>query len=226
MHMSCTHMRGGAGWTAARHRRRHTAGRDGSMSRGNVWRVSGVKKRQSQGNGSMQRVSARRARMSADRGGDQGSVCRGSSSAQEFTRAGRVSSQGKKGRAYEGAPAASRTMAQISGSQRVVVTLIISQLGVCVGVIRRGSDNDAVTCVSRYSLPYYWVDCAVLCGIINIIATDEDTRRNATSVQARYCTHNPSPARTVLLCSITQWPTIGTGAKLSQDIGGTIRSTR
>lgn len=30
-------------------------------------------------------------------------------------------------------------MAQISGSQRVVVTLIISQLGVCVGVIRRGS---------------------------------------------------------------------------------------
>ena len=178
----------------------------------------------------MERVSARRARMSADRRG----IRVEDDPARKNSHVPAVSSQavqGKKGpcnldAGLEGAPAASRAMAQISGPGRVVVTLIISQLGVCVGVIRRGSNNDAVTCVSRYSLPYYWVDCAVLCGIINIIATDEDTRRNATSVQARYCTHNPSPARTVLLCSITQWPTIGTGAKLSQDIGGTIRSTR
>ena len=41
----------------------------GACQEDNVWRVSGVKKRCFQGAGSMERVSARRARMSADRRG-------------------------------------------------------------------------------------------------------------------------------------------------------------
>ena len=61
----------------------------GACQEDNVRRVSGVKKRCPQGAGSMERVSARRARMSADRRGIRVED-RLETRAQEFTRAGRL----------------------------------------------------------------------------------------------------------------------------------------
>ena len=105
-------MRKGAWWTTARHRRQHTAGRDRSKSRNNVWRVSGVKKRCSQGKASMERVSAPRARMSADRRGIRVEEHR---ARKNIHVPGVSHRKGKRDDSLEAAPAASRTMAQRSG---------------------------------------------------------------------------------------------------------------
>ena len=74
------------------------AGRDGSIGcQDNGWLVSGVKKRCSQGDGLMHRMSAHRARMSADRREIRVEDPRARA---RITRAGRprVSSHGKEGR--------------------------------------------------------------------------------------------------------------------------------